>query len=166
MLNDKEYFEVASALLKDTGIKTKIIKQYLPVINKLVNSYLAKLDFFVNFTLDESFKESIKSRFRDDFTYNNFSQGEKQRIDMALMLTWRAVARLKNSTNTNLLILDETFDSSLDSTGVDELLKILHELDNVNIFVISHKGDILQDKFQNIIKFSKVKNFSRIEKYE
>jgi DNA repair exonuclease SbcCD ATPase subunit len=166
LLNDKEYFEVASALLKDTGIKTKIIKQYLPVINKLVNSYLAKLDFFVNFTLDESFKESIKSRFRDDFTYNNFSQGEKQRIDMALMLTWRAVARLKNSTNTNLLILDETFDSSLDSTGVDELLKILHELDNVNIFVISHKGDILQDKFQNIIKFSKVKNFSRIEKYE
>ena len=166
LLNDKEYFEVASALLKDTGIKTKIIKQYLPVINKLVNSYLAKLDFFVNFTLDESFKESIKSRFRDDFTYNNFSQGEKQRIDMALMLTWRAVARLKNSTNTNLLILDETFDSSLDSTGVDELLKILHELDNVNIFVISHKGDILQDKFQNIIKFTKVKNFSRIEKYE
>ena len=166
LLNDKEYFEVASALLKDTGIKTKIIKQYLPVINKLVNSYLAKLDFFVNFTLDESFKESIKSRFRDDFTYNNFSQGEKQRIDMALMLTWRAVARLKNSTNTNLLILDETFDSSLDSTGVDELLKILHELDNVNIFVISHKGDILQDKFQNIIKFSKVKNFSRIEKHE
>ena len=166
MLNDKEYFEVASALLKDTGIKTKIIKQYLPVINKLVNSYLAKLDFFVNFTLDESFKESIKSRFRDDFTYNNFSQGEKQRIDMALMLTWRAVARLKNSTNTNLLILDETFDSSLDATGVDELLKILHELDDVNIFVISHKGDILQDKFQNIIKFSKVKNFSRIEKHE
>ena len=136
------------------------------VINKLVNSYLAKLDFFVNFTLDESFKESIKSRFRDDFTYNNFSQGEKQRIDMALMLTWRAVARLKNSTNTNLLILDETFDSSLDATGVDELLKILHELDDVNIFVISHKGDILQDKFQNIIKFSKVKNFSRIEKHE
>ena len=166
LLDDKEYFEVASALLKDTGIKTKIIKQYLPVINKLVNSYLAKLDFFVNFTLDESFKESIKSRFRDDFTYNNFSQGEKQRIDMALMLTWRAVARLKNSTNTNLLILDETFDSSLDATGVDELLKILHELDDVNIFVISHKGDILQDKFQNIIKFSKVKNFSRIEKHE
>jgi len=166
LLDDKEYFEVASALLKDTGIKTKIIKQYLPVINKLVNSYLAKLDFFVNFTLDESFKESIKSRFRDDFTYNNFSQGEKQRIDMALMLTWRAVARLKNSTNTNLLIPDETFDSSLDATGVDELLKILHELDDVNIFVISHKGDILQDKFQNIIKFSKVKNFSRIEKHE
>ena len=142
---------------------------YLKILaskQKLVNSYLAKLDFFVNFTLDESFKESIKSRFRDDFTYNNFSQGEKQRIDMALMLTWRAVARLKNSTNTNLLILDETFDSSLDATGVDELLKILHELDDVNIFVISHKGDILQDKFQNIIKFSKVKNFSRIEKHE
>ena len=162
LLEEKTYYEVASALLKDTGIKTKIIKQYLPVINRLVNNNLAKLDFFVNFTLDETFKESIKSRFRDDFSYNNFSQGEKQRIDMALMLTWRAVARLKNSTNTNLLILDETFDSSLDATGVDELIKILHSLDDVNIFVISHKGDILQDKFESVIKFEKIKNFSRI----
>ena len=162
LLDEKTYYEVASSLLKDTGIKTRIIKQYLPVINRLVNSYLGKLDFFVNFNLDETFKETIKSRFRDDFQYNNFSQGEKQRIDMALMLTWRAVARLKNSTNTNLLILDETFDSSLDATGVDELIKILHSLDDVNIFVISHKGDILQDKFESVIKFEKVKNFSRI----
>ena len=162
LLEEKTYYEVAGSLLKDTGIKTKIIKQYLPVINKLVNKYLAKLDFFVNFTLDESFKETIKSRFRDDFTYNNFSQGEKQRIDMALMLTWRSVARLKNSTNTNLLVLDETFDSSLDTTGVDELIKILHELDEVNIFVISHKGDILQDKFESVIKFEKQRNFSRM----
>ena len=162
LLDEKTYYEVASSLLKDTGIKTRIIKQYLPVINRLVNSYLGKLDFFVNFNLDETFKETIKSRFRDDFQYNNFSQGEKQRIDMALMLTWRAVARLKNSTNTNLLILDETFDSSLDATAVDELIKILHSLDDVNIFVISHKGDILQDKFESVIKFEKVKNFSRI----
>ena len=162
LLEDKTYYETASSVLKDTGIKTKIVKQYLPIINKLVNSYLAKLDFFVNFTLDETFKETIKSRFRDAFTYNNFSQGEKQRIDMALMLTWRAVARLKNSTNTNLLILDETFDSSLDTTGVDELIKILHMLDDVNLFVISHKGDILQDKFETVIKFEKIKNFSRI----
>lgn len=162
LIEDKIYYEVAGSLLKDTGIKTKIIKQYLPVINKLVNKYLAKLEFFVNFTLDESFKETIKSRFRDDFTYNNFSQGEKQRIDMALMLTWRSVARIKNSTNTNLLVLDETFDSSLDTTGVDELIKILHELDQVNIFVISHKGDILQDKFESVIKFEKERNFSRM----
>ena len=162
LLEEKTYYEVAGSLLKDTGIKTKIIKQYLPVINKLVNKYLAKLDFFVNFTLDEAFKETIKSRFRDDFTYNNFSQGEKQRIDMALMLTWRSVAKLKNSTNTNLLVLDETFDSSLDTTGVDELIKILHELDQVNIFVISHKGDILQDKFESVIKFEKQRNFSRM----
>ena len=164
LIQDKTYYEVASGLLKDTGIKTKIIKQYLPIINKLVNKYLASLDFFVNFNLDESFKETIKSRHRDEFTYNNFSEGEKQRIDMALMLTWRAVAKLKNSSNTNLLILDEVFDSSLDTTGTEELMKILHMLDGVNLFVISHKGDILQDKFSNVIKFEKVKNFSRILK--
>jgi DNA repair exonuclease SbcCD ATPase subunit len=151
LIQEKTYYEVASGLLKDTGIKTKIIKQYLPIINKLVNKYLASLDFFVNFNLDESFKETIKSRHRDEFTYNNFSEGEKQRIDMALMLTWRAVAKLKNSSNTNLLILDEVFDSSLDTTGTEELMKILHMLDGVNLFVISHKGD-------------KVKNFSRILK--
>jgi len=164
LIQDKTYYEVASGLLKDTGIKTKIIKQYLPIINKLVNKYLASLDFFVNFNLDESFKETIKSRHRDEFTYNNFSEGEKQRIDMALMLTWRAVAKLKNSSNTNLLILDEVFDSSLDTTGTEELMKILHMLDGVNLFVISHKGDILQDKFSNVIKFEKIKNFSRILK--
>ena len=164
LIQEKTYYEVASGLLKDTGIKTKIIKQYLPIINKLVNKYLASLDFFVNFNLDESFKETIKSRHRDEFTYNNFSEGEKQRIDMALMLTWRAVAKLKNSSNTNLLILDEVFDSSLDTTGTEELMKILHMLDGVNLFVISHKGDILQDKFSNVIKFDKVKNFSRILK--
>jgi len=163
-IDDKTYLEVAGNLLKDSGIKTKIVKQYLPVINKLVNKYLASLDFFVNFNLDESFKETIKSRHRDEFTYNNFSEGEKQRIDMALMLTWRAVAKLKNSSNTNLLILDETFDSSLDANGTEELMKILHMLEGVNLFVISHKGDILQDKFANVIRFVKEKNFSRIMK--
>ena len=162
LIQDKTYYEVASGLLKDTGIKTKIIKQYLPIINKLVNKYLASLDFFVNFNLDESFKETIKSRHRDDFTYNNFSEGEKQRIDMALMLTWRAVAKLKNSSNTNLLILDEVFDSSLDTNGTEELMKILHMLEGVNLFVISHKGDILADKFNNVIRFEKVNNFSRM----
>jgi DNA repair exonuclease SbcCD ATPase subunit len=164
LIDEKSYFEVASGLLKDTGIKTKIIKQYLPIINKLVNKYLASLDFFVNFNLDESFKETIKSRHRDDFTYNNFSEGEKQRIDMALMLTWRAVAKLKNSSNTNLLILDEVFDSSLDTNGTEELMKILHMLEGVNLFVISHKGDILVDKFANVVRFEKVNNFSRIMK--
>ena len=164
LLDEKAYYDVASSLLKDTGIKTNIIKQYLPVINKLVNKYLTNMDFFVNFNLDESFKETIKSRHRDEFSYHNFSEGEKQRIDMALMLTWRAVAKLKNSTNTNLLILDEVFDSSLDTSGTEDLMKILHSLDDVNLFVISHKGDILQDKFANTIRFDKVKNFSRIVK--
>jgi DNA repair exonuclease SbcCD ATPase subunit len=164
LLDDKAYYDVASSLLKDTGIKTNIIKQYLPVINKLVNKYLTSMDFFVNFNLDESFKETIKSRHRDEFSYHNFSEGEKQRIDMALMLTWRAVAKLKNSTNTNLLILDEVFDSSLDTSGTEDLMKILHSLEDANLFVISHKGDILQDKFSNTIRFEKVKNFSRIVK--
>lgn len=164
LLDEKAYFEVASALLKDTGIKTKIIKQYLPIINKMVNKYLVAMDFFVNFNLDESFKETIKSRHRDEFSYNSFSEGEKQRIDMALMLTWRAIAKLKNSANTNLLILDEVFDSSLDNNGTEYLMNILHMLEGVNLFVISHKGDILQDKFSNVIRFDKVKNFSRIIK--
>jgi DNA repair exonuclease SbcCD ATPase subunit len=162
LLTDKTYYDAAALLLKDTGIKTKIIKQYLPIINKLVNKYLSSLNFFVNFNLDESFKETIKSRHRDDFSYHNFSEGEKQRIDMALMLTWRAVAKLKNSANTNLLILDETFDSSLDVGGTEELMKILHMLEGVNLFVISHKGDILQDKFMNVIRFAKEKNFSKV----
>ena len=134
LMIDKTYLDVASTLLKDTGIKTNIIKQYLPVINKLVNKYLSSMDFFVNFNLDESFKETIKSRHRDDFSYHNFSEGEKQRIDMALMLTWRAVAKLKNSTNTNILILDEIFDSSLDANGTEDLMKILAMLGNTNLF--------------------------------
>jgi DNA repair exonuclease SbcCD ATPase subunit len=164
LIDEKTYYEVASNLLKDTGIKTKIIRQYLPIINKLVNKHLATLDFFVNFNLDESFKETIKSRHRDEFSYASFSEGEKQRIDMALMLTWRAVAKLKNSANTNLLILDEVFDSSLDTNGTEYLMNILQMLENVNLFVISHKGDILQDKFRSVIRFDKVKNFSRIVK--
>jgi DNA repair exonuclease SbcCD ATPase subunit len=164
LIEEKAEYEVASILLKDTGIKTKIVKQYLPVINKLVNKYLATLDFFVNFNLDESFKETIKSRHRDEFSYASFSEGEKQRIDMALMLTWRAVAKMKNSTNTNLLILDEVFDSSLDANGTEYLMNLLHILEDVNLFVISHKGDILQDKFRNVIRFDKVNNFSRIVK--
>jgi DNA repair exonuclease SbcCD ATPase subunit len=164
LIDEKTYLETAGNLLKDTGIKTKIVRQYLPIINKLVNKYLASLDFFVNFNLDESFKETIKSRHRDDFSYNNFSEGEKQRIDMALMLTWRAVAKLKNSSNTNLLILDEVFDSSLDNNGTEYLMNILHMLEGTNLFVISHKGDILQDKFSNVIRFQKVKNFSKVIK--
>jgi len=164
LIDEKTYLETAGNLLKDTGIKTKIVRQYLPIINKLVNKYLASLDFFVNFNLDESFKETIKSRHRDDFSYNNFSEGEKQRIDMSLMLTWRAVAKLKNSSNTNLLILDEVFDSSLDNNGTEYLMNILHMLEGTNLFVISHKGDILQDKFSNVIRFQKVKNFSKVIK--
>lgn len=164
LIDEKTYYEAASSLLKDTGIKTKIIKQYLPVINKVVNKHLATFDFFVNFNLDESFKETIKSRHRDAFSYESFSEGEKQRIDMALMLTWRTIAKLKNSANTNLLILDEIFDSSLDANGTEYLMNILHMLEDVNLFVISHKGDILQDKFRSVIKFEKVNNFSRIAK--
>ena len=164
LIDEKSYYEVASGLLKDTGIKTKIIKQYLPIINKLVNKYLASFDFFVNFNLDESFKETIKSRHRDDFTYDSFSEGEKQKIDLALLFSWRAVAKLKNSANTNLLILDEVFDSSLDANGTEYLMTILQMLEGTNVFVISHKGDILQDKFRNVIRFEKVKNFSRIVK--
>ena len=164
LIDEKTYYEAASGLLKDTGIKTKIIKQYLPIINKVVNKHLATFDFFVNFNLDESFKETIKSRHRDAFSYESFSEGEKQRIDMALMLTWRTIAKLKNSANTNLLILDEIFDSSLDANGTEYLMNILHMLEDVNLFVISHKGDILQDKFRSVIKFEKVNNFSRIAK--
>jgi DNA repair exonuclease SbcCD ATPase subunit len=163
LIEEKTYLETASTLLKDTGIKTRIIKQYLPVINKLVNKYLSALEFFVNFNLDETFKETIKSRHRDEFVYNNFSEGEKSRIDISLLLTWRSVAKLKNSINTNLLILDEIFDSSLDQTGTDYLMNLLHILEGTNLFVISHKGDVLQDKFENTITFIKDKNFSRIK---
>jgi DNA repair exonuclease SbcCD ATPase subunit len=164
LMNEKKYLDFATTLLKDGGIKTKIVRQYLPIINRLVNRYLSALDFFVNFNLDEAFKETIKSRHRDEFSYASFSEGEKQRIDMALMLTWRAVAKIKNSANTNLLILDEIFDSSLDTNGTEELMKILNLLEDTNLFIISHKGDILQDKFRNVIRFDKVNNFSRIVK--
>ena len=159
---DQTYAEAARNMLMDTGIKTKIIKQYLPIMNKLINTYLTAMEFYVNFTLDENFNETIKSRYRDEFTYASFSEGEKMRIDLALLFTWRAVAKMKNSTNTNLLILDEIFDSSLDGTGTDEFLKILNTLEGENVFVISHKQDMLVDKFKSTIKFAKIKNFSHI----
>lgn len=158
----QSYNTVISEMLKDTGIKTKIIKQYLGVVNSLVNRYLQVLDFFVHFDLDESFQETIRSRHRDDFTYDSFSEGEKQRIDLSLLFTWRQVAKMKNSIATNLLILDETFDSSLDADGVENLLKILYTLpEDTNVFVISHKGEILEGKFENKIEFYKDKNFSK-----
>ena len=159
---DKIYSETARNMLQDTGIKTKIIKKYLPIMNKLINTYLTSMEFYVNFTLDENFEETIKSRYRDDFSYSSFSEGEKMRIDLALLFTWRAIAKMKNSANTNLLILDEIFDSSLDGTGTDEFLKILNTLGDENVFVISHKQDALADKFRSTIKFDKIKNFSHI----
>ena len=160
---NKDYYSVAANLLKDTGIKTRIIKRYLPVMNKLINQYLQQMDFFVNFTLSESFEETIKSRYRDDFSYASFSEGEKSRIDIALMLTWRSVAKLKNSVDTNLLVLDEIFDSSLDSTGTDELSFILRNFTNdLNLFIISHREHMVE-KFDRVLKFDKVKNFSKME---
>lgn len=162
---DKQYHEYAASLLKDTGIKTKIIKQYLPVMNKLINKYLTAMDFFVNFNLNESFEETIKSRHRDEFSYASFSEGEKMRIDLALLFTWRQIAKMKNSVSTNLLVLDEVFDSSLDGVGTEEFLKLLNNLDNnTNVFVISHKGDQLFDKFRSVIKFEKKNNFSQVAK--
>lgn len=162
---DKHYYDYASSLLKDTGIKTKIIKQYLPIMNKLINKYLAAMDFFVNFNINENFEETIKSRHRDEFSYANFSEGEKMRIDLALLFTWRQIAKLKNSTNTNLLILDEVFDSSLDTVGTEEFLKLIHDMaSDTNVFVISHKGDQLFDKFRSVVRFEKKNNFSRIAK--
>ena len=159
---EQTYSEAVRSMLQDTGIKTKIIKQYLPIMNKLINTYLTAMEFYVNFTLDENFTETIKSRYRDEFTYDSFSEGEKMRIDLALLFTWRAIAKMKNSTNTNLLMLDEIFDSSLDSTGTDEFLKILNTLGGENVFVISHKQDVLVDKFKSTIRFEKVKNFSHV----
>jgi len=162
--NEQYSYNLAmSEMLKDTGIKTKIIKQYLPVMNTLVNQYLQVLDFYVHFDLDEEFNETIRSRHRDVFTYDSFSEGEKQRIDLSLLFTWRQIAKMKNSVSTNLLILDETFDSSLDHDGVENLLKILNTLgDGTNIFVISHKGEILNGKFDDTIEFKKERNFSKI----
>lgn len=155
--------EVASALLKDTGIKTAIIREYLPVMNKLINKYLNAMDTYIHFELDEAFNESIKSRFRDEFTYASFSEGEKMRIDLAILFTWRHIAKMKNSVNTNLLLLDEIFDSSLDTAGTDYFLNLMNSFgDNSNIFVISHKGDQLFDKFRSVIKFEKRNDFSVI----
>jgi DNA repair exonuclease SbcCD ATPase subunit len=162
-VEERTYNEVIGEMLKDTGIKTKVIKQYLPVMNRLINNYLQILDFFVAFHLDENFNETIRSRHRDSFNYASFSEGEKQRIDLALLFTWRQVAKMKNSAATNLLILDETFDSSLDNDGIDNLTKILQTLENgTNVFIISHKGDILENKFRSKIEFFKSKNFSKI----
>jgi DNA repair exonuclease SbcCD ATPase subunit len=162
--DQRTYYEACMEMLKDTGIKTKIIKEYLPAMNTLVNKYLQVLDFFVKFELDENFNETIKSRHRDSFNYASFSEGEKQRIDLALLFTWRQIAKMKNSAATNLLILDETFDSSLDVDGVDNLLKILDTLDEgSNVFVISHKGDLLDGKFRSKIEFIKDNNFSKMK---
>jgi DNA repair exonuclease SbcCD ATPase subunit len=162
-VDNKFYYEVAQSLLKDTGIKTKIIRQYLPLMNRYINKYLTSMDFFVNFNLDENFKEVIKSRHRDEFEYNSFSEGEKFRIDMALLLTWREISKQKNSTNTNILFLDEVFDSSLDASGTEEFLRLLKDLSKmINIFVISHKPDVLSDKFDHHMKVDKKGNFSII----
>ena len=161
--NEKIYIDTARHLMQDTGIKTKIIKQYLPIMNQYINKYLADMDFFVNFTLDEEFNETIKSRYRDEFNYHSFSEGEKLRIDLSILFTWREIAKIKNSTNTNLLILDEIFDSSLDSSGTDEFMRILQTtMIKENIFVISHKSDTLIDKFPRTLKFEKYKNFTRM----
>ena len=158
---DISYYDFTYNLLKDGGVKTKIIKKYLPLINKQVNKYLQKMEFYINFTLDEEFNETVQSPIHEDFSYSSFSEGEKMRIDLALLFTWREVARYKNSVNTNLLIMDEVFDSSLDGFGTDEFLKIIrYEIQDANIFVISHKESLF-DKFQNVIKFEKCKGFSR-----
>jgi DNA repair exonuclease SbcCD ATPase subunit len=155
--------EIASQLLKDTGIKTAIIREYLPVMNKLINKYLAAMDAYIHFELDESFNEIVKSRYRDDFTYASFSEGEKMRIDLAILFTWRQIAKMKNSVNTNLLLLDEIFDSSLDTAGTDYFLNLMNQLgENTNIFIISHKGDQLFDKFRSVVKFEKRNDFSVI----
>jgi len=163
LVEDQHYFKIASLLLKDSGIKSKIIKRYLPIMNKLINKYLADMDFFCQFNLDENFNETIKSRHRDEFTYHSFSEGERLRIDLSLLLAWREIARLKNSVNCNLLILDEVFDSSLDAVGTEEFLKLLTEFGaRANIFVISHKSDTMTDKFSNHIMFKKINNFSKM----
>jgi DNA repair exonuclease SbcCD ATPase subunit len=161
--NERVLIDTAMALLKDGGIKTKIIKQYVPIINKLVNKYLDRMGFFVNFNIDENFNEVIKSRYRDEFSYANFSEGEKLRIDLSLLLTWRSISKMKNSVNTNLLILDEILDRSLDANGTDEFLKIILNLtDDTNVFIISHKTDQLTDRFDKTFRFEKVRNFSRL----
>ena len=159
---EKDYVDILREILNDKVAKAKIIKKYLPIMNQLVNKYLQAMDFFVSFNLDEEFNETVKSRFRDEFNYNNFSEGEKMRIDLALLFTWRDIARMKNSTNTNILVLDEIFDSSLDGQGTDDFLKILKTFQKENVFIISHKGDIMFDKFNDVIKFEKEHNFTRL----
>jgi energy-coupling factor transporter ATP-binding protein EcfA2 len=150
-------------LLKDGGIKARIIKQYIPIINKLINKYLSSMEFMCQFELDEEFSETIKSRYRDEFSYASFSEGEKMRINLAILFTWRSLAKLRNSINTNILIMDEVFDSSLDSNGTEEFLKIINELtSDTNTFIISHKTDQLYDKFEKVVKFEKHKSFSRM----
>ena len=161
--NDKKYVDVLREVLSEKGAKTQIIRKFLPIMNTLINQYLQSMDLYVSFHLDEEFNETVKSRHRDTFVYNSFSEGEKLRIDLALLFTWRTIAKMKNSVNTNLLILDEIFDSSLDAQGTDDFFKIINKLNNENIFIISHKGDIMFDKFTNIMKFEKYKNFTRLQ---
>ena len=163
IVEEKKYIDVIREILSDKGAKAKIIKKYLPIMNTLINQYLQSMDFFVNFHLDEEFNETVKSRHRDVFDYNSFSEGEKMRIDLALVFTWRSIAKMKNSANTNLMVLDEIFDSSLDGQGTDDFFKIVRKMEKENIFIISHKGDILFDKFTNIIKFEKEHNFTRLQ---
>src|SRR5210317_1132247 len=160
---EKSYVDVLREILNDKGAKAQIIRKYVPIMNTLINKYLQQMDFFVSFHLDEEFNETVKSRFRDTFNYNNFSEGEKMRIDLALLFTWRQIAKMKNSVNTNLLVLDEIFDSSLDGQGTDDFFKIIKTMTKENIFIISHKGDILFDRFTNIIKYQKVQNFTRLQ---
>ena len=162
VIEEKKYIDVLRQIVDDSGARAQIIKKYLPVMNTLINQYLQSMDFFVSFHLDEEFKETVKSRHMDSFNYNNFSEGEKMRIDLSLLFTWRSIAKMKNSVNTNLLILDEIFDSSLDGQGTDDFFKIVKTLTKENIFIISHKGDIMFDKFTNIIKFEKYQNFTRL----
>ena len=164
LLDERVLAETAALLLKDGGIKTRIIKQYIPIINKMINRYLTQMEFFVNFNIDENFNETIKSRFRDEFSYHSFSEGEKFRIDIALLLTWRNIARMRNSVNVNLLVMDEVFDGSLDSNGIDKFLKIMTGMDkDTRVQIISHKTDQMMDKFDRVIKFGKKRNFSAIE---
>ena len=163
VIEEKKYIDVLRQIVDDSGARAQIIKKYIPVMNTLINKYLQSMDFFISFHLDEEFKETVKSRHMDSFNYNNFSEGEKMRIDLSLLFTWRSIAKMKNSVNTNLLILDEIFDSSLDGQGTDDFFKIIATLSKENVFIISHKGDIMFDKFTNIIKFEKYQNFTRLE---
>jgi len=162
IIDQQKYVDVLRTILNDKGAKANIIRKYVPIMNTLINQYLQAMDFFISFHLDEEFNETVKSRFRDTFNYNNFSEGEKMRIDLALLFTWRQIAKMKNSVNTNLLVLDEIFDSSLDGQGTDDFFKIIKTMTKENIFIISHKGDILFDKFTDIVKFEKYKNFTRL----